>query len=78
MNEDNNGNNIENDFEPRGLMNYFGAIIGGIIALILCFTQFYRFLINVVIVFAGIFIGNYVQKNKAHVKDKLKEFIDKF
>ena len=25
----------------------------------------------------GIFVGNYVQKNKDDVKDKLKKFIDK-
>ena len=72
MNEDNNGNNIENEFEKKGLINYLGAIIGGIVALVLCFTQFYRFLLNIVIVFGGMFIGNYVQKNKSHVKEKLK------
>ena len=64
MNEDNNGNNIENEFEKKGLINYLGAIIGGIVALVLCFTQFYRFLLNIVIVFGGMFIGNYVQKNR--------------
>lgn len=78
MKEENEENGIENEFEQKGLINYFGAIIGGVIALVLCFTQFYKFLVYVVIVFAGIFIGNYVQKNKSHVKDKLKEFIDKF
>ena len=29
-------------------------------------------------VLAGAFLGNYVQKNKTNVKEKLKEFIDKF
>ncbi|MCR5186088.1 MAG: hypothetical protein K6D97_03105 [Clostridia bacterium] len=78
MNEDNNGNNIENEFEKKGLVNYFGAIIGGIIALVLCFTQIYRLLLYIVIIFGGMFIGNYVQKNKSHVKERLKEIIDKF
>ncbi len=55
-----------------------GAIIGGLIALILCFTELYKLLVYLVIVLAGAFLGNYVQKNKANVKEKLKEFIDKF
>ena len=33
---------------------------------------------GVVIVLAGVFLGNYVQKNKSNVKEKLKQFIDKF
>ena len=43
--------------------NYGGAIMGGIIALILCFTRIYTIL---------------VYKNKSSVKEKLKEFIDRF
>ena len=58
--------------------NYGGAIIGGIVALILCFTRLYKLLILVVVVVAGAFIGNYVQKNKESVKEKLKAFIDRF
>ena len=58
--------------------NYGGAIIGGLIALILCFTRLYRLLVLAIIIIAGAFIGNYVQKNKAIVKEKLKAFIDKF
>lgn len=58
--------------------NYGGAIIGGLIALILCFTGLYKLLVTIVVVFAGIFLGNYIQKNKSAVKEKLKEFIDKF
>lgn len=58
--------------------NYGGAIIGGIVALILCFTRLYKLLIVVVVIIAGAFIGNYVQKNKETVKEKLKAFIDKF
>lgn len=74
MNEDG-----EKKFDLNKLVeNYGGAIIGGIVALILCFTRLYRLLIVVVVIVAGGFIGNYVQKNKEVVKEKLKAFIDKF
>ncbi len=72
MNE-NNDSNANNFFSKYG-----GAIIGGIVALILCFTEIYKLLIGIVIILAGMYIGNYVQKNKLLVKEKLKEFIDKF
>lgn len=76
MNEEENNNGEKN-------LNYFiskygGAIIGGIVALILCFTELYKLLICLVVTCVGIFIGNYIQKNKTNVKEKLKEFIDKF
>lgn len=67
----------ENNFNGF-IGQYGGAIIGGLIALILCFTQLYRLLVCIVIVLAGIFVGNYVQKNKSNVKEKLKEIIDRF
>lgn len=60
------------------LSQYGGGIIGGLIALLLCFTQIYKFLLYIVIVLAGVFIGNYVQKNKIRVKELLKDIIDKF
>ncbi len=73
---------LENEFENNTLnafiANYGGACIGALIALILCFTQLYRLLVCIVIILAGVFLGNYVQKNKSNVKEKLKEFIDKF
>ena len=50
------------------LGQYTGAIIGGVIALILCFTRVYRLLLYIVIILAGIFIGNYVQNNKEKLK----------
>lgn len=73
MNED-EGKKI--DFN-KIVENYGGAVIGGFVALILCFTRLYKLLIAVVIIIAGTFIGNYVQKNKEFVKEKLKAFIDK-
>ena len=68
---------MNDDNEKKGfnafIKEYGGAVIGGLIALILCFTEFYKTL-----VLAGIFVGNYVQKNKPNVKEKLKQLIDKF
>lgn len=57
---------------------YGGAILGGIIAIILCFTRLYRLLIALLVIIGGVFLGNYIQKNKDDVKIKLKELIDKF
>lgn len=75
MNDNNENSNKDlNSF----IANYGGATLGGIMALILCFTHIYRVLIGIVIILAGMFLGNYVQKNKSNVKEKLKEFIDKF
>lgn len=72
----------DNDEEKNGINNflaqYGGAVIGGIVALILCFTELYKFLVYVIIVFGGMFVGNYVQKNKSIVKESLKSFIDRF
>ena len=69
-------NHGENLFH-KILKEYGGAIIGGVIALLLCFTEIYKLLLYIVIILAGVIIGNYVQKNKPKVKEKLKEFIDK-
>lgn len=57
---------------------YGGAILGGLIAIILCFTRLYRLLIALLVIIGGVFLGNYIQKNKDDVKIKLKELIDKF
>ncbi|MBR3882837.1 MAG: DUF2273 domain-containing protein [Clostridia bacterium] len=57
--------------------NYGGAIIGGLVALLLCFTGLYKLLVTIVVVIAGVFLGNYIQKNKTAVKEKIKDFIDK-
>lgn len=54
-----------------------GAIIGGIIALVLACTSLYRFIIAIIFVVLGIWCGNYAQKNKEIVKEKLKNLIDK-
>ena len=75
--EENNENRNDNKINLF-IKQYGGAVIGGLIALILCFTGIYELLIYIVIVLAGAVLGNYVQKNKPNVKEKLKAFIDKF
>ena len=69
--------NNENKFNLF-IKQFGGAVIGGLVALLLCFTGIYELLIYAVIVLAGAVLGNYVQKNKPNVKEKLKAFIDKF
>lgn len=59
------------------LINYRGAIIGGIIALIALLLNLHTVLIWILIIIAGILLGNYIQHNKEFVKDKLKSYIDK-
>ena len=72
-----NNENNENNFGTL-ITKYAGAIIGGLVALILCFTELYKLLLYLVIILAGGFCGDYVQKNKTIVKEKIKEVIDKF
>ena len=56
---------------------YAGAIIGALAAIIILCTNLYRLIIGVILIAVGMFVGNYVQKNKYAVKNKLKDFIDK-
>ena len=56
---------------------YRGAIIGAAIAVIVILTGLYRLVVGILLVCVGIFVGNYVQKNKDEVKEKLKNFIDR-
>ena len=59
-------------------MKYKGAILGGLIAILLVFTGILDALIVIGIVILGMILGNYAQRNKEIVKEKLKNFIDKF
>ena len=59
------------------LIKYRGAIIGGLIALIAMLLNLHKVVIFIIILVAGILIGNYIQHNKEFVKDKLKSYIDK-
>lgn len=58
-------------------IEYRGAIIGAIIAIIILCTGLYKLVMGIILVVIGIFLGNYVQKNKYEVKEKLKNFIDR-
>ena len=64
------------DFK-KFLTKYWGAIVGGIIAIILACTGLYKLILVVVLVVLGVWAGNYYQHNKDNVKEKLKKFIDK-
>ena len=59
------------------LSKYKGAIIGVIVAIIILATRLYDVIVGILLLLAGAFIGNYVQRNKDDVKAKLKKFIDK-
>ena len=59
------------------IMQYRGAIIGVVIAIIVLATRLYNLIVGILLILAGAFIGNYVQQNKDEVKTKLKSFIDK-
>lgn len=59
------------------ISNYWGAILGGTIALILACTELYRLVIGIVLIGMGIWAGNYFQHYKENVKNKLKKIIDR-
>lgn len=56
---------------------YKGAIIGGIIGIIILCTQIYVLIIGIILIAICMYVGNYIQYNKYDVKDKLKKWIDK-
>ena len=56
---------------------YKGAIIGALVAIIILCTNLYRLIIGIILICAGIFVGNYIQRNKYEVKEKLNSFVDK-
>lgn len=59
-------------------MKYKGAILGAFIAIILIFTGILDIIVALGIIVLGMILGNYVQRNKEFVKEKLKNLIDKF
>lgn len=65
-----------NDFKGF-LTEYRGAIIGGIIGVIVFFTGLLKLALAIIVICAGMFLGNYVQHNKYEVKQKLLDFINK-
>jgi len=67
--------------EDNELLNfiskYWGAFVGGVIALIIATTALYRIAVGIVLIIAGLWFGYYLQHNKEKVKEKLKKLIDK-
>ncbi len=56
---------------------YRGAIIGGLIAIIVLCTGLLRLVLGLIVLGCGIFLGNYIQQNKYEVKQKLVDFINR-
>ena len=69
--------NDSKDFK-KYLLDHKGAIIGGLIAIVIACTALVRILVAIAVIVLGIWSGNYIQKNKESVKEKLKNLIDKF
>ena len=59
------------------ISKYWGAILGGIIALLLVCTDLYRIVIGITFIVIGAWAGNYFQHYKENIKNKLKSIIDK-
>ena len=58
--------------------NHLGAIIGVLIGIIIYFCEFlHKFSMLVLFALVSGMIGNYIHKNKAVVKDFLRNLIDK-
>lgn len=59
------------------LLKYRGAIIGALVAIVALMLHIYKIIIWTLVIFVGMYIGNYVQHNKEIVKIKIKDFIDR-
>ena len=60
------------------IVKYRGAIIGGIIAIVLLILKIYQILVGCLIIVAGVLIGNSVQQNKEKVKDGIRRLVDRW
>ena len=60
------------------IVKYRGAIIGGIIAIVLLILKIYQILVGCLIIVASVLIGNYVQQNKEKVKDGIRRLVDRW
>lgn len=56
---------------------YCGAIIGVLVAIVILCTNLYKLIIGVILILVGMFAGNYIQRNREEVKERLKSFIDR-
>lgn len=64
------------DFK-KFIVQYKGAIIGIVVAILILITRLHDLIIGIVVIAIGAFVGNYIQQNKEDVKTKLKKFIDR-
>ena len=55
---------------------YKGACIGAIVALLFIWTGLFTILVYALVIFGGMFVGNYVQLNKDAIKGKYKAFLE--
>jgi len=60
------------------VMEYRGAIIGAIVAMLVLIFQIHKFVIGCLIIIAGILVGNYIQRNKETVKEKIRKILDRW
>ena len=60
------------------IIEYRGAIIGGIIAIVALALRIHEFLIGCLVIAAGILAGNYVQRNKEAVKQRIRDIVDRW
>lgn len=58
-------------------LKYRGTIIGALIAIVALMLHIYKIIIWTIVIFVGMYIGNYIQHNKEIVKIKIKDFIDR-
>lgn len=58
-------------------LKYKGAIIGALVAVIALTLHIYKIIIWTLVIFVGMYIGNYIQHNKEIVKIRIKDFIDR-
>lgn len=59
------------------IVQYRGAIIGIIVAILILLTRLYMLIVGAILIIICAFAGNYIQHNKYDVKEKIKGFIDK-
>lgn len=65
-----------NDFKGF-VYEYRGAIIGGIISIIVLCTGLLKLVLGILVLVCGVFLGNYIQQNKYEVKQKLLDLINR-
>lgn len=58
-------------------LKYRGAIIGALVSIVALMLHIYKIIIWTLVIFVGMYIGNYIQHNKEIVKIKIKDFIDR-